>query len=375
MYMKSAYSTITDPREAVKDIKMQLTGADARMIIFFASSNYDVEEVSQSFSRSFPGISVFGCTTAGEITSGKVLSNSIVAMQFDREIVEDVKIEVVKNIKSGVNVDSAFNSFEEYFGEKSYNMDITRYIGIILVDGLSMQEEKIMDLIGNRTDVTFIGGSAGDDLKFSKTYVCSEGHAYEEAAVLALIKMNQDAKFDIIKTQSFEATDEILTANKVDERNRRVLEFNNKSALEVYAEAVGESDKEKVSEHFMANPLGVVVSNDDIYVRSPQKVVDDGIQFYCNILEGMEVNLLKATNIIEDTKMVIKNKEAELGGIDGLIDFHCILRALELQSRNKTDEYGRIFTDIPAVGFATYGEQYIGHINQTSTILVFKKNR
>jgi len=26
---------------------------------------------------------------------------------------------------------------------------------------------------------------------------------------------------------------------------------------------------------------------------------------------------------------------------------------------------------IPAVGFSTYGEQYLGHVNQTSTILVF----
>lgn len=94
--------------------------------------------------------------------------------------------------------------------------------------------------------------------------------------------------------------------------------------------------------------------------------------FYCNILVGMEVSLLESTNIVEDTKKALNNKIKEMGEISGIINFHCILRTLELEQKDQTRDYGKIFTDIPTIGFSTYGEEYLGHINQTSTMLVFK---
>ena len=35
------------------------------------------------------------------------------------------------------------------------------------------------------------------------------------------------------------------------------------------------------------------------------------------------------------------------------------------------EAYGELFSKTPTVGFSTYGEAYLGHINQTSTILIF----
>ena len=58
--------------------------------------------------------------------------------------------------------------------------------------------------------------------------------------------------------------------------------------------------------------------------------------------------------------------------VSGMLNFHCILRTLELKSKHQTEAYGRLFSDIPTIGFSTYGEAYLGHINQTSTMLLFK---
>ena len=96
------------------------------------------------------------------------------------------------------------------------------------------------------------------------------------------------------------------------------------------------------------------------------------MKFYCNVIEGMELSILQSTDMIKDTQEAIANKIKEIGPIAGLINFHCILRTLELEQKKLTKEYGNIFKNIPTIGFSTYGEEYIGHVNQTSTILVFK---
>jgi len=368
MSIKTVYSVKSGIHEAVQDISTQLQDFDTRVLIFFASSNYDPNLLINAMNEQFASLPVVGASTAGEIISGKMLKNSIVAMAFNAEAIADIKVEVVENIKSNCDINQAFQSFGEYFQVAMADLDYTQYVGLILIDGLSNCEEKIMDSIGDKTNITFIGGSAGDDLKFSQTYVYAKGKAYNDAAVLAVIKPT--AGFDIIKTQSFEVLDKKLIATKVDAEARKIIEFNNKPAVEAYAQALGVSP-DKVADYFMSNPVGLVYG-DEIYVRSPQRIDGSNMFFYCNILEGMEVSLLQSTDIVKDTEQAVVDKLQELGKISGIINFHCILRTLELEQKGQTDDYGKIFASIPTIGFSTYGEEYIGHINQTSTMLVFK---
>lgn len=370
--MKSAFSTKYTEEEVVLDLKEQLNVEDTKLIIFFASSIFDQQKISKLMSKNFPKCMVVGCSTAGELVSGKVLRNSVVAMAIGSNIVSDVKVEVVKKMRENLSIEKAFKSFEEYYEESLYTMDTKKFVGITLIDGLSMKEEKIMDLIGNRTNVFFVGGSAGDDYKFSETFVSANGNVYNDSAVLILLKISDKAEFDIIKTQSFEILDHVFIANKVNEEKRKVIEFNNRPAVFEYADAVGEHSLDDVPKYFMTNPLGLIVGEKDIFIRAPQQVIGTSMSFYCNILEGMEVKLLKSTNIIEETKKAIDNKINEFGRIEGMINFQCIHRILELERNNLLNEYTEIFKDIPTAGFSAYGEQFIGHMNQSSTMLVFR---
>lgn len=371
-HLRTVMSTSSEEEGAVADIKNQLNWFDARMIVFFASSSFDITRLNELLQFAFKDSVVFGCSTAGEIKEGILLKNSVVAMAFNSNLVADVKVEVVEDLQTQMNVEDVFDSFESHFHQSCYAMDATKYLGLVFIDGVSMKEEKLMDLIGNRSNVYFIGASAGDDLAYRKTSVCANGKTFSDAAVLALVKINDCAAFDIIRTQSYKVLEPRLVATQVNEETREVVEFNHKPAIEAYAEAIGNVDIDEASSYFSTHPVGLLVGEKDLFVRSPREKIGTNIKFYCNLLEGMEVRLLESTNIIEDTKAVLDDKITKFGHIDGMINFQCIERTLELEKRNQVEEYGKLFQGIPNIGFSTYGEEYIGHINQTSTMLVFK---
>jgi hypothetical protein len=368
MNIKTAFSTKQVVGEAISEIKSALEGTNPKLVVFFASSTYNPEEVAQKMQEAFPSSNTIGCTTSGEIVTGKMLKSSLVAMAMEAEIVGDIKVDIVNDISGECNVRKSLNVFESYYGEPVGGMDINKYVGLVLADGLSGAEEKLLDRLGDSTNVIFIGGSAGDDLKFKTTYVFANGKVYNNAAILALLKPS--VEFSFIKTQSFRSLGKTLKATKVNEKAREVVEFNNKPAVEAYAEALGVS-VEKLPDSFFGNPVALV-SEDDIFVRSPRAITDgSAIAFYCNVVEGNEVSVVENTDIINDTKKAIKDKEEKLGGIQAMLNFNCILRTLELEAKQLIPQYEELFARIPTVGFSTYGEAFIGHINQTATILAF----
>lgn len=368
--MKTVYSVQKSAEEVVRDIQSQLSGFDLRSILFFASSAFDPHVLSLKMQEGFPEATTFGCSTAGEIVSGKMLKQSVVAMAFGSQVLDTMKVVVIEDIRKENGVSDAFATFEAFSNERMLDMDHEKYVGIILADGLSAAEEMLIEKIGDHTNVPFIGGSAGDDLQFKSTYVFAEGKAYTNAAVLALLKPK--VGFDIIKTQSFRALDKQLTARKVNEAGREVIQFDEKPAAMAYAEALGISVQD-APKHFMHNPVGLMVDGEP-YVRSPQQIKGESMVFYCNVKEGMQLSMLESTDIVQDTQKAVELKKQELGDIAGIINFNCILRTLELEDKGQTEAYAKIFKDIPTIGFSTYGEQYIGHINQTSTMLLFRGN-
>jgi hypothetical protein len=123
---------------------------------------------------------------------------------------------------------------------------------------------------------------------------------------------------------------------------------------------------------FMHHPVGLMAEGEP-HVRSPQRVEGEAMYFYCNVKEGIARSVLESTDIMTDTRSALADKEREMSGIGAFINFHCILQTLELEVLGLTEDYGRIFADIPPIGFSTYNEEFIGHINQTPTMLAFRK--
>ncbi|NJD91003.1 MAG: hypothetical protein FIA91_05735 [Geobacter sp.] len=365
MKVLTAFSVKIDVEGAVADLKDQLKDCDARLVLFFASPAYQPDRLAAAMAQAFSGAETFGCSSAGEIVTGRMLTHSLVAMALSSEAVRSVKVEVLTDLDKPDN--KAFASFERHFGVPMEEMDSGRYVGILLIDGLSRKEELIVDRIGDLTNVNFIGGSAGDDLRFSATHIYAGGKSHGNAAVVALLE--PAVPFSFIKTQSFIPIERTLKVTRANEEEREVIEFDGKPAAVAYAEALGVAVAD-VGAHFLSNPLGLLFEGEP-FVRSPQRVKDGSMVFYCAIKEGMELSLLQSTDIIADTKKVLDDDKTAFGEASGIINFNCILRTLELRQKGLTEKYGDLFTDAQTVGFSTYGEQFIGHVNQTATMLVF----
>jgi hypothetical protein len=303
----------------------------------------------------FPGVPSLGCTTAGELVTGKMLDGSLVVAAFEAD-------EVSKACAVPIETSDVKSALDQLTGQFD-DINLDTHVGLILMDGMSGQEEMLMEKLGDSTDLTFVGGSAGDDMAFAKTSVSANGIVTSGPGVLALLQV--PAGFDLIKTQSFTKTDQTLTPTRVDRENRAVLEFNGQPAAQAYAKAVGASSSEEAGNSFMNAPLGLM-AGDEPYVRSPQRFDGDKLHFYCSVMENVELSLLKGTDIVTDTAKALEGSSHR-----ALVVFNCILRTLDIKNNGQQNDFGSLFTR-PTIGFATYGEAYIGHINQTATILALR---
>ena len=245
--------------------------------------------------------------------------------------------------------------------------DPARFVGFVLIDGLNASEEAVNAALGNAAPfLSFVGGSAGDDLEFRRTRVFCDGEESDHGAVLLLVEM--DAPFAVLKTCSFEPTPHLFAITKADAATRTVYEANGRPVLEAYAEAVGVEPGGVDSSVFVRHPLGITIDGQP-WIRSPQQATDDGsLRFYCQVLEGVDLHVMTSGDLVADTRRAVDEARSALGGtVSGGVVFNCVLRRLELDALDAHEGFLGAFAGIPAAGFHTYGESWLAHINQTCT--------
>jgi hypothetical protein len=366
--IRVAHSSRPHPREAVEEIAAHLGGVHPELLLCFASPRYEAHELLRHLNHRFPDAAIVGGSTAGELVSGHSLKGSVVAMAIEGDVVEKVVGTVVEDLGPGMDLDAACRSLERHMGCPLDALDPDRHVGLVIADGLSGAEERLIEGLAERTDLAFVGGSAGDDLRFDKTRVFWGAKVWEHAAVLAVLKVPRG--FEIVKTQSFQETGKYLVATEVDVAERMVLAFDGHPAAGAYAEAIG-AFPGAIAEKFMSHPLARIVGGEP-FVRSPKKIEGASMLFFCGVKKGERLAVMEATDILSETRRAL-GKNLEGGGeAVGIVDFQGVLRAMELESRGRSREYAEIFQGVPMAGFCTYGEAWTTLVNQTSTLLVFK---
>jgi hypothetical protein len=345
----------------------------AKAVLYFASAGYDPGELAGPLSARFPGAAVVGCSTAGEFTDAVQGTGGISAVALPEGIITHVAATLGDlSGEVAVGTDRAIRHLEGTLGGRLRDLDPARHLGIVLIDGLHGAEELVNEHLGNAAPfLDIIGGSAGDDLGFDRTWVAVGDQVSYQG--FALLICTAGVPFRVVKTCSFTPSSAApLRITKADVPARTVLEFDGRPAATVYAETLGVPVGELDASVWMEHPVGLMI-DDHPWIRSPQSITPDGgIKFYAQILEGMDVQVMNPGDLIGETAAAVAAARAGLGGhTSGAVWFDCILRRLEMDANNLQEPFLASLGETPAAGFHTYGETWLGHINQTLTGIVF----
>lgn len=370
MPAKRGFSAVPDPAEAVRDLLRQIDQPAMALVVFFASPSYDREALAEAIRRAMPGIDVIGCTTAGEITSEGYRENTITGVSFGRADYR-ASIRLITGLDR-FRMEAGSTVVQELLSDLGLGPLTARSVphqvfGMLLIDGLSRQEEVVVSSISRFLDpVPLFGGSAGDGLDFGATWVFADGAFHTNAAVLALIETNHP--FSVFKLDHFRPTHKKMVVTEADPARRVVTEINAEPAAPAYAKMLGLDERDLNPMTFAAYPVVVRVGG-EYHVRSIQKVEEDGsLRFYCGIDEGLVLTVADGDDIARNLDQALTRLAAELGSVELILGFDCILRRLEAEQKQKTLIVSQVLKRHGVVGFNTYGEQYRSmHVNQTFT--------
>lgn len=368
----------TGPADAAVDalvgaLRGSLGQKRAAAVLYFASAGYEPADLAGPLSARFPDAAVIGCSTAGEFTDEVSGTGGISAVALPQGLITRA-VAALGDLSSDpvVGTDAAIRQIEGALGRPLRDLDPASHLGIVLIDGLHEAEELVNERLGNAAAMLdVVGGSAGDDLAFRRTWV-TVGDEVSDAGV-ALLVCATGVPFRIVKTCSFSPSSlPPLRITRADVGSRTVQEFDGRPAAQVYAEAIGVDVEALDASVWRQHPVGLMIDGQP-WIRSPKLVTPEGgVRFYAQILEGMEVHLMDSGDLVGETASAVAVARGELGGdVSGAIWFNCVLRRLELEADNLTAPFLSALGGIPAAGFHTYGETWLGHVNQTLTGVIF----
>ncbi len=370
MLIKRGYSTNPLEQEALAEVYSQIYQEDIGVIILFCSSNYNIDNLSTQIKQVMHQHLVFACTTAGEICSSGYINNSITGVSISSDKTKFHFIGI-PNISS-FNLDRAETIATEFKNNNSnFLLNPAKFVGLLLIDGLSKAEDKFIYSISKSFyPMEIIGGSSGDDLKLENTYVYNQDKFVTNYAALLIIET--DIPYFTFKIHNFIPTEKRLVVTESDYDKRIVYELNAEKAAIEYAAALGVEVSQLTTDIFAKYPLMVKVGN-EWYVRALVKAnPDNSLSFLCSISEGTVLTIANSEDIIDNLEYEFENLHALLGNVSLIISFDCILRRIELNSKNLINKANNTLCSEPLVGFSTYGEQCNSvHVNHTMTGIAF----
>ncbi len=337
-------------------------------VLAFIPATMDVAQSVDALNRHLAGVSVFGCTSAGQITQDGYETDALMLIGFPKNNFRCASVLFPQiNPFSETDIALAAQRAHSHFRHTAgWNR-----LGLVFADGVSTQEDMLISTLEMvLSDLPLFGGSAGDGLKFRETFVLHHGEACSNAAMLLLIETNLE--FQGIGFDHFLPKGEPLVITGADPDKRQVFEINGAPAALEYARLVGYPVDALSPQVFAENPL-LLLANDKHYVRAISDASDTHtLSFLAAIDEGLIMTLGVGQEILETLDAGLDLRDREGKAPDFVLGFDCVLRKLEIAHKQLERDASQILVARHVLGFNTFGEQQLGlHMNQTFVGVAF----
>jgi hypothetical protein len=361
--MPRAHAGARDP-EALAKLARDLGPGPFAAVLLFISPEADRAAVTAGLDKAFPGITVIGCTTAGEISPEGYSEGEIVAVALPRAsfAVDCLGIDlgrldgqelIGRLIRARAGLARLHPDWEDEFA-------------FVMVDGLSIREDELTSALGpGLGPVPLFGGSAGDGTRFGATYVLQDGHFRQGWAVLLMVKTACRVK--VFSLNHLVPTTRRMVVTGADPARRVVHQINAEPAAQEYARLLGKDPAQLTTFTFAAHPVVVRIGGSH-HVRAIQRLAPNGdLVFFSAIDEGLVLTLAEPQDMALHLDRALTELSAE-GKPAAILACDCILRRIEALENQRFGAVSSLLKQHGVVGFSTYGEQLNSmHVNQTMT--------
>lgn len=340
-------------------------GAPADFLFAFASPALRQEDVVRGIRDAAGNAPLIGCSTAGEITNEGPSKKSVGVMAIRSDALS-FYTGVGRDIKSGAR-EAGQAVAREVQGKADKPLRAFIMLPDVLTGNGADTVRGVLDVLGPHFPV--VGGAAGDDFLFEKTYEYRDSEVVSGAVAGAGIA--GDFTMGIGVRHGWVP---IGLPMKVTRAQGAVLhELDGKPAISIYEDYFGaradELRKEALARLAITYPLGLKIPEyqEEYLIRDPITVDEKGsITCAAEIPEGSEVRLMigskeKAVEAAQDAaRHLMKEFERNKTHPKFVLMFNCIARE-KLFAQKANDEIQAVMKiigrDVPLLGFYTYGEQ------------------
>jgi len=321
------------------------------LTLVFITDAYDPEQVLAGVRAVVGSSRIAGFCCGGVITAAGLHSQGVGVLALSGDF------EAVTTLQNGLGRDPY--GIGQKAGRAARESGLSSGTAIVMPDGFQANLPKMLRGLYSQLgpDFQYIGGGAGDNLKFFQTHQFTEQGVSRDALAVTLV---HGLEVGVGIGHGWTPMGDPLAISRSE--GKRVYEINGAPAFQEYARRLGLDQRDRFAYAAMEHPLGFPNISGQFVIRDPLRVNDDdSIDFITEIPSQAVGYVMECSmeGLIDTARKAARAAILPGGKPTFMLLFDCISRAMLMGDR--FDEEIRalcetVGPDLPILGALTFGE-------------------